>query len=263
MSLDSYGKSVPSYEVREFHEKYSDYCLIIPVINEGERLLSQLERIKKLNLGIDVVVADGGSTDGSVESEVLESKGIKACLTKTGPGKLSAQIRMAFDYTMKHHYKGAISIDGNGKDGVEAIENIIKKLDEGYDFVQASRFVPGGLAVNTPKSRLLGIKFIHAPITSIAAQFRYTDSTNGFRGHSSRLILDERVGVFRDLFDTYELLAYLPIRAARLGYNCLEIPASRTYPAQGAIPTKIHGLRSQLSLIKILLSAAFGRYNPR
>jgi dolichol-phosphate mannosyltransferase len=66
----------------------------------------------------------------------------------------------------------------------------------------------------------------------------------------------------RDVFDTYELLAYLPIRAARLGHTCAEVPVTRAYPPAGAIPTKIHGRGAQLELVKILGRAAIGRYDP-
>jgi glycosyltransferase involved in cell wall biosynthesis len=263
MNTNTNKKSVPKYHVREFKKKSRTYCLIVPVINEGERLIAQLERIMSLGLDVDVVVADGGSTDGSVDTENLQSTDVKACLTKIGPGKLSAQLRMAFDYALTQGYKGVISIDGNGKDGVEAIRQMVERLDEGFDFVQASRFIPGGKAENTPTSRLIAIKLIHSPLTSLGARFRFTDSTNGFRGHSSSLLMDDKIGLFRDVFDTYELLAYMPIRAARLGYQCVEIPASRIYPSSGAIPTKIHGLSSQLSLFKILLKAVLGLYNPR
>jgi dolichol-phosphate mannosyltransferase len=64
------------------------------------------------------------------------------------------------------------------------------------------------------------------------------------------------------VFDTYELLAYLPIRAARLGYVCTEVPVTRAYPPAGEIPTKIHGRRAQLELVRILARAASGRYDP-
>jgi hypothetical protein len=77
------------------------------------------------------------------------------------------------------------------------------------------------------------------------------------------MLMDEKISLFRDVFDTYELLAYMPIRAARLGYKCVEIPASRIYPSSGAIPTKIDSFSSQLSLLRILFKAAFGFYNPR
>ena len=71
--------------------------------------------------------------------------------------------------------------------------------------------------LNTPKVRLAAIRLVHAPVTSVAAKQRWTDTANGFRAHSAALLKDPQVGVFRDVFDAYELLAYLPIRAARLG----------------------------------------------
>jgi glycosyltransferase involved in cell wall biosynthesis len=243
--------------------KTSKYCLVIPVINEGERLLKQLNAIKSSDFGIDIIIADGGSTDGSVAEQNLRDHSVRTLLTKVGPGTLSAQIRMAFDYALNEKYQGVITIDGNGKDGVDAIEGMIFSLDNGHDFIQASRFVPGGKAINTPLSRLLAIKIVHAPITSLAAKFRFTDTTNGFRGHSRILLMDSRVGVFRNIFDTYELLAYMPIRASKLGFRCIEIPATRAYPESGNIPTKIHGPGAQLALLKILLRAAFGMYNPK
>jgi len=233
------------------------------VINECERLLKQLDAINSGDFGLDIIIADGGSTDGSVSKQNLLERNVRTRLTKVGSGKLSAQIRMAFDYALNEQYEGVITIDGNGKDGVVAINGMTLCLDDGFDFVQASRFVPGGRAVNTPLSRFVAIKFLHAPITSLAAGFRYTDTTNGFRGHSRRLIEDNRVGVFRNIFDTYELLAYIPIRAARLGFRCIEIPATRQYPELGNIPTKIHGVRAQLDLLKILAMAACGKYNPK
>ena len=51
-----------------FHEKRRAHALVIPVINEGERIRGQLERIRDADLPVDVIVADGGSTDGSEAS---------------------------------------------------------------------------------------------------------------------------------------------------------------------------------------------------
>jgi dolichol-phosphate mannosyltransferase len=99
-------------------------------------------------------------------------------------------------------------------------------------------------------------------VTSVAARHRFTDTTNGFRGHSRRLLTDPRVAPMREVFDTYELLAYLPIRAARLGHACCEVPVTRAYPPAGAIPTKIHGRAAQFDLVKILARAALGGYDP-
>lgn len=255
--------AVPRGDVHVLGERTGKYCVLIPVINEGERLLRQLRELQDHCFGLDVVVADGGSTDGSTDPEVLRARGVRAVLVKRDAGKLSAQLRMGFAFALREGYEGVITVDGNGKDDVAALHRFVSELDAGADFVQGSRFVPGGRAVNTPRDRLIAIKLLHAPVTSLAARHRYTDTTNGFRGHSRALLTDPRVAPLRDVFDTYELLAYLPIRAARLGFRCSEVPVTRAYPSVGDIPTKIHGRRAQLRLAAILGRAAAGRYDPR
>ena len=256
------GQAVPKGDVHVLGERTSRYCVLIPVINEGDRILGQLARLRDHGFGLDVVIADGGSTDGSTELDGLRDLGVRALLVKRDTGKLSAQLRMGFAFAMAEGYDGVITVDGNGKDDVAAIPRFVAALESGADFVQGSRYVPGGLAINTPRERHLAIKLFHAPVTSLAARRRYTDTTNGFRGHSRALLQDPRVAPLRAVFDTYELLAYLPIRAARLGYRCTEVPVTRAYPPAGDIPTKIHGRGAQLELVKILGRAAFGRYDP-
>jgi len=142
------------------------------------------------------------------------------------------------------------------------VGRIAGALDLGYDFVQGSRFVPGGHARNTPLERYLAIRLVHAPLTSLGARRRYTDTTNGFRGHSRRLLSDPLVAPLRDVFDTYEILAYLPIRAARLGYRVTEVPVDRSYPVDEPKPTKIRGMNAHSELVRILVRAARGEYDP-
>ena len=134
-------------------------------------------------------------------------------------------------------------------------------MQQGVDFIQASRFVAGGVAENTPKARYFAIRFIHAPMLRLFSGFKWTDTTQGFRAYSRKLLTDPRVAPFRDEFMTYELLAYLSYRAPKLGYRCLELPTIRRYP-QGEVPTKISSFKGNLSLLRALFQACFGVYNP-
>ena len=118
---------------------------------------------------IDIVVADGGSTDGSLGRDFLESVDVRALLTKTGGGKLSAQMRMAMAWCLSQGYEGVVVVDGNGKDDITAIPDFIRLLDDGYDHIQGSRYIPGGKAINTPLERHLAVHFIHAPLLSLAS----------------------------------------------------------------------------------------------
>jgi dolichol-phosphate mannosyltransferase len=260
--VDRVGWEVPAFRTYEFGARSSKTCVCIPVINEGMRLISQLNRIADLNLAADVVVCDGGSTDGSNDPALLSRHGVRTLLIKTGEGKLSAQLRVLFAYAIEQGYTGMVMIDGNGKDGVEAIPQFLDALSAGFDFVQGSRYLPGGSEENTPLDRKLASKLIHAPLLSMAAGFSYTDTTNGFRAFSGRFILDPRLKPFRNVFDTYNLHYYLSVMAPRLGYRVTELPVRRVYPANGPTPSKIGGLAGKLAILKLLLYTVMGRYNP-
>lgn len=256
-----YGNwQVPAYKLQEFKPKVHKYCVCVPVINEGSKIQKQLQKIHDLRGDFDLIILDGGSTDGSLEEPFLRGMDVKALLTKQDKGKLSAQLRMGFAYALKENYDGIITVDGNNKDSVENIPDFIQKLEEGYDFVQGSRYVPGGVEINTPLSRKLAIKLMHAPFISFVSGFHYTDTTNGFRAHSTKLLLDNRLQPFRDVFETYELLGYLSVQAPKLGYKVTEIPVSRVYP-KGKVPTKISPLKGNLLLIKILLNLYMKKYD--
>lgn len=253
---------IPQFDLSEFKVKAHKYCVCIPVINEGEKIQKEIKKLSRFTNVIDILILDGGSTDGSLNHDFLISNGIRAILTKRDVGKLSAQLRMGFAYALSQGYEGIITVDGNNKDSVESIPLFIEQLEKGMDFVQGSRYVPGGKEVNTPLIRKIAIKLIHAPYLSVVSGFKYTDTTNGFRAHSSKFLMDPRLKPFRSIFRTYELLAYISAKAPRLGYKVVEIPVSREYP-KGKIPTKISPLRGNLLLMKILLGLLIGKYDPR
>jgi len=254
--------AVPAFRPLVLAERRHDYALVIPVLNEGDRIRSQLQRIRALSPAVDILIADGGSTDGALSHDVLELNGVNTLLVKEGPGRLSAQLRMAYAFACARDYRGIVTIDGNGKDGVEAIPNFIAALEAGYGLVQGSRYVADGIAENTPTDRWLAGRLLHAPVVSLVTRQRFTDTTNGFRGYATAALLDPRVAPFRDVFDRYNLLFYLSMRLPRLGYRAKEIPVARRYPPKGQTPTKIAGIAGRLDILNDLFAAAVGRYDP-
>lgn len=256
---------VPKFECTEYNGKTSDYVVLIPIINEGDRIVKELQRAKnhKVSDYADIVICDGGSTDGCTEESVLRNLDVNTLLVKWDAGKQGAQLRMGFWWALERGYKGIITIDGNNKDSIEDVPRFIEKLEEGYDLIQGSRFIPGGEAINTPFIRTVAVKLIHAPIISLTAHQRFTDTTNAFRAYSAAYLKDERVKPLRDIFVTYELLAYLSVRATQLGYRACEIPVTRAYPKAGKTPTKISFFKGNSELMKILFKNARGAYNPQ
>ena len=256
---------IPKFECTEFNSKSKDYAVLIPIINEGDRIIKELKSAYKYKVSdyADIVICDGGSTDGCTEEGRLRNLKVNTLLVKLDSGKQGAQLRMGIWWALQRGYKGIITIDGNNKDSIEDVPGFIEKLEEGYDLVQGSRFIKGGRPVNTPFIRTVSVKLIHAPIISMTAHQRFTDTTNAYRAYSARYLTDERVQPLRDVFMTYELLAYLSVRATQIGMKACEIPVTRAYPKTGKTPTKISFFKGNSELMKILIKNAFGAYNPK
>lgn len=257
-------QGVPEFSCMEFQGKTKDYAVLIPIINEGDRIIKELKRAYKHKVFdvADIVICDGGSTDGCTERSRLQKLRVNTLLVKQDEGKQGAQLRMGFFWALKRGYKGIVTIDGNNKDSIEDVWKFIEKLKEGYGFIQGSRFAKGGKAIRTPFLRLLSVRLIHAPVISLTAGHWFTDTTNAFRAYAADYLLDERVKPLRDIFMGYELLAYLSVRASQLGYRVCEVPVIRAYPKHGKIPTKIHFLKGNSDLIRILFKNLCGAYVP-
>lgn len=258
-------KGVPKFKCSEYAEKSKDYVVLIPIINEGERIIRELERAYKNSVAdyADIVICDGGSTDGCTEENKLRKLKVNTLLVKQDTGKQGAQLRMGIWWALQRGYKGIVTIDGNNKDSIEDVPRFVEKLEEGYDFIQGSRFIKGGKAINTPFIRNISVRLIHAPVISLTAHHRFTDTTNAYRAYSARYLSDERVQPLRDIFMTYELLAFLSVRATQIGMKACEIPVTRAYPKKGKTPTKISFFKGNSELMKILFKNARGTYNPK
>jgi glycosyltransferase involved in cell wall biosynthesis len=253
---------IPKYKEYVFKEKINKYALVIPVLNEGERIRKQLKELNSLNFNVDIIISDGNSNDKSLELDFLKMKNVTAMLVKKDIGRLGAQLRIAYSWCLLRGYSGIITIDGNGKDGVDSIAKMINMLNIGFDYIQGSRYAEGGIAKNTPFLRNICNRAIHVPLISFAGKYKFTDTTNGFRAYSRTYLMHPRLKPFRPLFNNYELLFYLTIRAKNIGMNVTEIPVKRIYPKSGDIPTKITGLRGMLQILKQTILASVGYYNP-
>ena len=108
--------------------------LLIPTLNEIEGLrlvVPQLDR----NLFDDVLVLDGGSTDGSVEYAVSQGLRVERQRRKgLGPGVYDAILDMKTTHVIE------FSPDGNSL--AERLPDLVAKLHEGYDLVIVSRYLP-------------------------------------------------------------------------------------------------------------------------
>ena len=265
MEVNSIKNKIPEYKKYLFFEKKNKYALLIPVINEGERFISQMNKMKKGKIFdiCDVFICDGGSKDNFSNHNFIKEYGVRCLIINISSIKgQGVQLKQGFFETMKEGYDGAIMVDGNDKDNVhESLPLFLEKLAEGYDLIQSTRFTLGGHHKNTPIGRFIGIRFIASPLITLTSGVHYDDVCNGYKGFSRNFILDKRMDWFREEFNTYEYCYYPLVHVKKLGYKACQVPTTRVYP-ENEVPSKIKGFSSNFKLLKEILNLAYSKTRP-
>ena len=115
-------------------------ALIIPTLNEIDGMRSVVSKIKKEWVD-EIIIVDGGSTDGTIEE--AKKQDLKVVMQKT-KGKHGAAIYDGFEYT---DAEMLIMFGADGNNEPEEIPRIISKMNEGYDQVIVTRF--GKTSINS------------------------------------------------------------------------------------------------------------------
>lgn len=139
-------------------------------------------------------------------------------------------IKEGLKVAVEDNYDVVVLMAGNNKDDPREIPRLLSPiLTEGYDYVQGSRFLPGGRRVKNPILRGLFSRLY--PIAwTLLTNVRCTDVTNGFRAYRVNILTDERINIWQDWLNRYELEYYVHYQALTLGYKVKEVPVSKTYP---------------------------------
>jgi len=182
------------------------------------------------------IAINDGSTDRG--PEILRSHGVKVLdQPRCGVG---ACIKRAIKHAEDEGYDILVVMAGNNKDNPAEIPRLLEPIVEHrFDYVQGSRFLPGGSSPNLPMFRLLSIKLLSF-IFKLYTGKSSTDLTNGFRAYRLALFDDPRINPWQDWLDGYELEYYIHWKAYKCGYRVGEIPVTKTYPTgKGVSYTKI------------------------
>ena len=168
-------------------------------------------------------------------------------------------IRTAIRYAQENNFHVLIILAGNDKDRPAEIPRLLRPIiHEGYDFVQGSRYLPGGDFGNMPLYRRIATQFIHPLFFSFLARRRITDSTNGFRAFRLSLLQDARIDIDQDWLNAYELEPYLFLKAIRLGYKVKEVPVTKIYPPHELGYTKMKPIIGWWSILRPLVLMGLG-----
>ena len=217
--------------------------------NEASKIGSVLDRFEP-GLVDRIVVVDDASTDQT--PAVIRSKGA-VVLTHQRRSGAGAAIRTALNYGIAEGFDVVVILAGNDKDRPPEIERLLAAVeDDGCDFVQGSRYLPGGDFGNMPFYRQLATRYVHPLLFSLIVWRRFTDTTNGFRAIRLSALRASGIDLDQAWLDQYELEPYLFYKMVRLGYKVTEVPVTKIYPRHALGYTKMKPITGWWSILRPL-----------
>jgi dolichol-phosphate mannosyltransferase len=206
--------------------------VVIPVYGENRSIIWVLDRFPRGEVDTICLVVDV-PTKGMMEeirSAALRT-GITTHIIKNPSRKgVGLSILQGLSYLRETNHNVAVVMAGNGKDDPREIGRLLRPvLDGTADYVQGSRYVPGGRRARMPVVRKV-FNRLYPKLWTVLTGRQCTDVTNGFRCYSLELLDDERINLEQNWLAGYSLEYYLHYKALSLGYRVEEVPVSKIYP---------------------------------
>jgi glycosyltransferase involved in cell wall biosynthesis len=153
--------------------------VVIPALNEARNLREVLPTLPPVH---EVVVVDGGSVDGTIETARELLPGV-VTVTQVRRGKGNA---LAAGFA---HVTGDVVVmfDADGSADPAEIPRFVEALLEGADFAKGSRFRSGGGSMDITPIRRWGNRFLQT-LMNISFRTRFTDLCYGYNAFWADLI---------------------------------------------------------------------------
>jgi len=229
---------------------------VAPAYNEEKRIINVVNRLVSSPVDIDtVLVVDDGSTDKT--REVAEQAGAKVIPLPAHSG-IGKSIRTGIDYAIDNKFDIIVILAGNNKDNPDEIPRLLDPIiEEEYDYVQGSRYLPGGGYGNMPLHRKFATK-LYPILLRLTTGFPATDGTNGFKAYKTSIFSDSRLKYKEKWLDGTEFEFYLHIKVIKLGYKMKEVPVTKIYPKTKNYKeyTKVKPFRDWWRIIKPMVLLA-------
>ena len=166
----------------------SNLLIVIPAYNEEQNIERVVRRLEKEFPQFDYVVVNDGSRDST--AELCRRNGFHLLDLPVNLG-LAGAFQAGLKYAYRNGYEYAIQFDGDGQHRPEYIQDMLDKMQEGYDIVVGSRF----LTERKPSSlRMLGSNLIQLALRLTTGAVIH-DPTSGMRMFNRSMIKEFAVNL--------------------------------------------------------------------
>ncbi|MGI9591508.1 MAG: polyprenol monophosphomannose synthase [Myxococcota bacterium] len=196
--------------------------VILPSYNEAENVLELSREILATDPGLEILVVDDNSPDGTGDLVEGASKDEPRIHLLRRPGKLGlgTAYLAGFRYGLDRNYDRILTMDCDGSHHPRHLPAVLEAAGS-HDMVIGSRYVPGGGVVNWPWHRRALSSFANF-YTRLLLRVPTHDNTAGFRCYSRAVL--ETVDPFQIRSSGYSFLYEMVFRVHRAGFRIAEVP---------------------------------------
>jgi len=157
--------------------------VVVPTYNERDNLPKMVERLLALPDGVEILVVDDGSPDGTGKWVEETSSGELRLhlLSRTAKNGLGRAYVAGFEWALSHGYDLVVQMDADFSHSPEDVPKLITGIREsGADLAIGSRYAGGIRVINWPLNRLVlsvGASYYVKWITGMPVW----DPTGGFK----------------------------------------------------------------------------------
>lgn len=221
--------------------------MVVPTYNEADNLEWILGRLRAAQPGIDVMIVDDGSPDGTgpLADRLAEGDPQVRVVHRTEKAGLGAAYLHGFAIALQEGYDVIGQMDADGSHQPEQLHRLLDALSRA-DMVIGSRYVPGGSVVNWPLTRLALSRGGNLYIRLLLG-IQVKDATAGFRLFRRETL--EKIDLEQVQSAGYVFQTDLAYRAVTAGLQITEVPIEFVERVRG--DSKMSGQVASESLKRI------------